>query len=164
MRSLAYMPAVLIVFLAVFAQFGSVAGASNGTFTVNIGGYSITGQLTDARIQADNTTSAVISVDQTVPASFGSAHVVGSGRLVGIVAGTAVHGTVEGFSGTVQVCFLLFLCQSSNFIGTGTWTGTLQDGTQGSGTYQGTITFDKSMPTVGKQVQVSGSWNVNFAT
>lgn len=164
MRSLVFLSAVFLVFLAVFAQFGSVTAVSNGTFTVNIGGYSIIGQLTDARIQANKTASALISVDQTVPASFGSAHVVGSGKLVGIVSGTAVHGTVEGFSGNVQVCFMLFFCQSSNFVGTGTWSGTLQSGTQGSGTFQGTITFDKSMPSVGKQGQVSGSWNVDFAT
>ena len=111
MRSLVCMSAVLIVLLAVFAQFGSVAGVTNGTFTVNIGGYSITGQLTDARIQADNTTSAVVSLDQTVPTSFGSAHVMGSGTLAGIDSKASVHGTVEGFSGTVQVCFLLFICQ-----------------------------------------------------
>ncbi len=34
----------------------------------------------------------------------------------------------------------------------------LQHFKQGSGTFQGTIIFDKSMPSMGKKAQVPGSW------
>jgi hypothetical protein len=164
MRSVVYASAILAFMIvhAAFLPLGYVSSISDGTFTVEIAGYSITGLLTNATIQADNTTSALISVDQTVGVPFGSAHVAGSGRLLGNLSGVTVQGTSDGFSGTAQVCFLLFFCQSSDFVGTGTWAGTVVNGTQASGTFQGTITFDKPLPHVPQQTQVTGTWNANF--
>jgi hypothetical protein len=160
MRSVIYASATMaLIVLVAFSPLGYASSTSNGTFTMKIGGHLITGQLTDWTIQADNTVSALTSVQQTVPISWGSAHVVGSGKLVGSVSGSSVHGS-EHFSGTVELCFMLFFCQSGGFVGIDSWAGTFQNG-KGSGTFQGMITLNQTVLGVPQEMGFTGTWSIS---
>jgi len=87
-----------------------------------------------------------------------------TGIWIGSVNGTRVTGTIQDVAGSVSAC-VLFTCGSSVFVGQGQWLGTLNNGSNASGTLTATITFTSSsfsQVPLGKPQPVSGTWNANL--
>jgi hypothetical protein len=136
----------------------------NGAFAFSLESYTVQGQLSNAVIQADNTVSMTMSINDNLQTSIGAIPITGNGEWYGTVNGATVSGTIENVSGSVQVCYFIFFCGSANYVGNGTWTGTLS-GNQGAGTFNGYITFtSSSIPqiTLNQPTPVAGTWSSNF--
>ena len=140
---------------------------ANGSFTFTVNGYSVTGELTDATVEHGGAVQMLMSIDQSISTSYGVAQVTGNGVWSGETNFQEVHGAIGNLSGTIQVC-AVFYCQNADFTGTGTWSGTISwssgTGSQGSGTFEGTLNFSGSQITQNGPVPVSGNWTAYFET
>jgi hypothetical protein len=154
---------VLFSSVSVQAQLGT----PSGTFTFTLKGYTIKGQLTGAVIYPNKSVNMTMSVQSTLSTPLGAVPVSGSGEWYGMVNGTGgVSGTIANVRGVVGPCAISILCGKSAYVGNGTWTGTLS-GTQGTGTFQETITFtNSSLATIqaNTPMPMSGTWSSQFQT
>lgn len=140
------------------------AQSSTGSFVFTLGGYTIRGGLADAFISQSNSVSMTMNLRDTMQTSVGNIPIGGSGSWRGFLNGTTLNGTIDNVQGSAKICIFFFFCGDANYIGQGTWTGTLS-GTQGSGSFQGTITFTSSPVSqipVNQPIPISGTWNSNF--
>jgi hypothetical protein len=143
-------------------------GSANGSFTFTVSGYTVTGELTDAKIEHGGAVQMLMTVDQTISTSYGAANVTGSGIWSGVTDFQDVSGSIGDLGGTIQVC-AVFYCQTASFTGSGTWSGTLAwstgAGSQGSGTFEGTLNFSGLPSGISNgPVSVSGNWTATFET
>lgn len=150
---------ILTVLPVLKAQLGT------GTFTFTLKGYTVQGQLTNAMIHPGNFVTMNMVVDDTLQTVIGGAPITGSGEWYGTLNGTVLSGTIANVTGTVRACVFFFFCGHADYVGNGTWNGTLS-GAQGTGTFQGTITFTSSsfsqIP-VNSPIPVSGRWSSPFS-
>ena len=144
----------------VYAQ----SGPATGSFAFTLQGYNVQGQLYNSLIQADNSVSMTMTLYDTLQTSIGPIPLNGNGEWYGTVNGTNMSGSINGVSGSVQVCYFIFFCGSANYVGSGTWQGTLS-GNEGAGAFQGSITFtSSSIPDIqlNQPLPISGDWNSAF--
>jgi hypothetical protein len=138
--------------------------AQTGSVTFTLGGYEVQGQLTNATIHS-NTVTMSMSVDYVANTTVGQVSVTGSGEWYGEVNGTSLSGIIYNVKGAVRVCYVFF-CGSANYIGYGTWAGTLSSqGQAGNGTFRGVIIFTSSdVPRIplNQPIPISGTWNATF--
>ena len=154
----------LVLFSSVSAQAQS--GTPSGTFTFTLKGYTLKGQLTNAVINPDKSVNMTMNIQTTLSTPLGAIPVSGSGEWYGTVNGGVVSGTMANVRGILGPCAISILCGKSAYVGNGTWTGTLS-GTQGTGTFQETITFTNStVATIqaNTPMPVSGTWSSQFQT
>ncbi len=133
------------------------------SFSFTLKGYTVKGQLVNATIHADKAVTLSMVVDDTLQTFVGGVPINGTGDWEGTVNGTVLAGTIANVSGTLRAC-IFFFCGQADYVGNGTWTGTLTD-SQGSGTFQGVITFtNSSFPQIpiNRPIPVSGPWNSSF--
>jgi hypothetical protein len=149
-----------VLFVLIVTAANLVHADQNGHFTVTAQGPPITGQLTNSVIHQSTVTMTMV-IDQGLPTKMGTVHIVGNGLWTGIMNNSTLTGTIGDVQGSAQACFLIF-CQTADFTGTGTWTGTLNDAASGSGTFQGTLTFTGSPFAPSGPVPISGTWETSF--
>jgi hypothetical protein len=133
-----------------------------GAFALNLSGQTLNGSLENAIVKSDSVSLNMI-LNGNIPTSLGQVPVTANGIWVGSRNGTSLTGTIQDVSGTVSMC-ILFWCGHASFIGQGHWSGTL-NGTVGSGSYDGTITFvssDFSQIHTNMPAPISGTWNADF--
>jgi len=162
MKRILFCLGLLLTFLpaAVYAQ----SQPTIGSFAFTLQGYTVQGQLSNAVIHSDNSVSMTMSVDDSLQTPIGAVPINGNGDWTGMVNGTAVSGTIQNVSGSIQVCYFLFFCGTANYAGNGTWTGTLS-ADNGSGTFTGFITFTSSSISqiqLNQPIPISGNWSSNF--
>ena len=150
-----------VIFILIVSTTNLVHADSNGYFTVTANGPPITGQLTNSVIHQSTVTMTMV-IDQNLPTKIGTVHIVGNGLWNGSVNNSTLTGTIGNVQGSAQACFLIIFCQTADFTGTGTWTGTLNDVASGSGTFQGTLTFTGSPFAPSGPVPISGTWETSF--
>jgi len=109
----------------------------------------------------------LMTIDQTISTSYGTAHVEGSGVWSGETDFQSIGGVVGNLAGTVQAC-AVFYCQNVAFTGNGTWSGTISwsggVGSQGSGTFEGALNFSGPQISQKGPVLISGNWTATFQT
>ena len=156
---------VSLLFLSGVVAVSSDSGSGSFTFTVD--GYVVTGVLTGAAIGHGGPVQMLMSIDQTISTSYGTVHVTGNGIWSGETDFNSINGVIENVAGTAQACAVLY-CQSADFTGNGTWGGSLAwnsaAGLQGSGTFEGTLSFTGQQTNQTRSVQVSGNWTASFDT
>jgi hypothetical protein len=159
----------LLVAITLIPLFGAatVAGeGGTGTFTFTLNGYKISGDFTNGRITHEGNVQMLMSIDQTVPISFGSIHITGSGIWTGTTNFATMDGSIENVNGTVQVCVTAG-CENANFTGSGSWTGSLTwsrtYGSEGSGSFLGELNEVGVNATQSAAVPVSGNWTATFS-
>jgi hypothetical protein len=164
MKRILYLVTFVLVLLAFPAALNAQSGGS-GSFAFTLNGYTVQGQLANAIIRPDNSVRLTMNVQDTIRTAVGDVPISGSGEWHGTANLTTLSGTIENIHGAVRLCFFFFFCGNADYIGQGTWIGTLS-GSQGTGTFQGTITFTSSpvpqIP-VNQPIPVSGTWNSNFS-
>jgi len=161
MKRILFCVALLLAF-APTAAYGQYAPI--GSFAFTLQGYTVQGQLSNALIQADNTVSMTMNVDDNLQTPIGSIPINGNGEWYGTVNGTQISGSIQNVSGSIEACYFIFFCGYANYVGDGTWSGTLS-GNQGTGTFQGSITFtSSSLPQIplNQPIPISGNWNSEF--
>jgi len=161
---------VLILALLPTVVLHGQSGEPTGSFAFTFRGFTVQGQLADATIHPDDTVTVVMILDDTLQTPVGPVPISGIGEWNGTVrndsslSGTfLLSGIIENATGTVRVC-VLFFCGDANYVAHGTWEGELS-GTQGTGTFQGVITFVSSpLPQipVNKPIALSGTWSSTF--
>lgn len=159
---------ILLAFVLVLTIFPALQAQSDGgtgSFAFTLSGYTVQGQLVNAIIHPDNSVTLRMTVHDTMRTSAGNVPISGRGEWYGIANVTSLSGTIQNVQGTARVCILFFFfCGDANYIGQGTWEGTFSNA-QGTGTFQGTITFTSSpvpqIP-VNRPIPVSGTWSSNF--
>jgi len=164
MKRIIFCLALVLALLPVTVYAQSVP--STGSFAFTLQGYTVQGQLSNAVINTDNSITMTMNIDDSLQTSIGAIPLSGNGYWWGAVNGTSLSGTIQNVSGSVQVCYFLFFCGSANYVGQGTWTGTLSAG-QGQGTFSGTITFTSSSISqipLDQPIPISGNWNSSFQT
>jgi hypothetical protein len=161
-------PLVVIAIILVFlSQMSSPVHASGtGSVLLQIQGYgTIHGQLQNATIQADNSTTMTMTVNDQIQTAQGSFPVQANGTWYGVRNGSSISGAIRDIAGKINICILLS-CGYAEFIGQGNWTGSLDTSSNGSGNFTATITFTKSpyaqIPT-GQSIPTYGSWMASFA-
>jgi hypothetical protein len=136
-----------------------------GAFTFNLNGYSIMGYLNDGVITHEGNVEMQMSINETIPISLGSVKVTGVGVWSGSTNFATLDGSIGNVNGQLQACMLV-ACQTQEFTGSGTWTGTLTwseaYGSQAYGTFAGTIDLNGTNATQEAQVPVSGNWTATF--
>jgi hypothetical protein len=162
--------ASLLLLISLFFLSGVVRVSSDlgsGAFTFTVDGYAVTGDLTGASIGHDGTIQMLMSIDQTVSTSYGTVYVTGNGVWNGQTDFNTISGVIENVTGTAKAC-AVFYCQSVDFTGQGTWSGTAAwsdpAGLVGSGMFQGTLNFTGQQLNQTKSVPVSGNWTATFET
>lgn len=162
--------ASLLLLISLFSLPGVVAVSSasgSGSFTFTVDGYTVTGDLTGAAIGHGGPVQMLMSIDQTISTSYGTVQVSGGGVWIGETDFHAINGVIENVTGTVQAC-AVFYCQNADFTGNGTWGGTMAwsntAGSQGSGTFDGTLSFTGQQINQTGPVPISGNWAAAFET
>ena len=169
MSRLAVVSASLIILILVIAVSGNPVSSDpqNGAFAFSVEGYTITGSLTGASIGHGGLVQMLMTIDQTIPITNGTVHITGNGVWSGITNYQSLSGQITNVQGTVQAC-VLSVCQNADFTGNGTWGGTMTwsktAGSQGSGTFQGSLVFTGSQLNQTGPVPISGNWTASFAT
>jgi hypothetical protein len=162
MKQVFYWVTLMLVLLVLPTALYAQSGMGSFTFTLN--GYTIQGQLGNAIIHNDNSVTLTMSVSGNIQTSIVGVPISGSGEWYGTANATSLWGTIQNVHGNARVCILFFFCGDANYNGQGTWVGTLS-GSQGTGTFQGTITFTSSpvpqIP-VNQPIPISGTWTSNF--
>ena len=161
MKRIVYLVAFVLVLLA-FPMLHAQSGAGSFSFTLN--GYTVQGQLINAIIHPDNSVALTMNINGNLQTPVGSVPITGSGEWTGKADGTLLSGTIQNVQGTVRICLPLSSCGNANYVGQGTWNGNLS-GQQGTGKFQGTITFTSSpvpQVPVNQPTPVSGTWSSNF--
>jgi hypothetical protein len=150
--------ASVVLLLSISSSISATGNAASGSFTITMQGYSVTGTLSDLTGHQSDV-KLLMSIDETVPISMGTVHIVGSGIWTGTTADTTITGSIDQVTGKVHACVMLF-CQDANFTGSGTWIGNVEvlaSGLpEGSGTFQGTLNFQSPNPPT--EVPISGNW------
>ena len=162
MRKVFFCLALLLAFFPAVVQAQSAPMA--GSFAFALQGYTVQGQLSNAVIHTDNTVSMSMTLDDNLQTSMGAVPISANGEWDGTVSGSMMSGSIQGVSGSIQACYLIFFCGYADFVGNGIWTGTLSAG-QGSGTFSGNITFTSSSFSqiqLNQPIPVSGNWNSAF--
>jgi hypothetical protein len=148
----------VVLLLSISSIISATGNAATGSITITIQGYSITGTLTDLTGHQSDV-KLLMSIDQTIPISMGTVHIIGSGIWTGTLTDTMITGSIDQVTGKVHACALLS-CQDANFTGSGTWAGNVEalaSGLpEGSGTFQATLNFQSPNPPT--EVPVSGNW------
>lgn len=157
---------ILAIVLLSTANTALTAGDSaTGTFAFTLYGYTITGDLTNGIITHEGDVQMQMSIDQTVSTSMGTVHITGNGVWNGNTNFAVLDGFIGNVKGTVNAC-ALFVCRNANFTGSGSWTGILTwsraAGSQGSGTFQGTLNLSGANITQTRSLPVSGNWTATF--
>ena len=138
--------------------------AQTGSVIFTLAGYEIQGQLTNAIISSKTVTMGM-SVDYVANTTLGQVPVTGSGEWYGEVNGTILSGIIYNVKGTVRVCYVFF-CGNANYVGYGTWAGTLSNqGQEGDGTFRSVIIFTSSdVPRIplNQPIPISETWNATF--
>jgi hypothetical protein len=141
--------------------------ATSGSFTFMVDGYRVTGELTNAVITHGGQVQMQMSIDQSYSTSYGVVHITGSGVWSGETDFQTLNGAIGNVVGTVQAC-AVFYCQNGDYTGSGSWQGGMtwssDAGTQGSGTFGGTLTFTGQQINQTGPVPVSGNWTAVFQT
>jgi hypothetical protein len=145
-----------------FAAFTPVS-ASGGTLQLTIRGYAtVPGELQNTIIYPNNSVSMMMNINDQMQTSYGPVQITSSGTWIGLRNGSALSGQIQGLMGKAQICILL--CGGADFVGQGHWDGQL-NGTRGTGTFEGTMTFINSpvpqIPT-GQPFPISGTWSADF--
>jgi len=159
------------LFLALFLIVASLttvfspalATAGQGSFSMTISQTTLNGDLVNSVINADAVTMGMV-LNGNLQSSIGQVPITANGNWVGVRNGTGLNGTIQDVTGTVHLCFL-FWCGQAQFVGQGTWVGTLTTTSTGMGTFEGTITFtssDFSQIHLNEPAPVSGTWNAEF--
>ena len=147
--------ASVVLLLSISNSILITGSSTAGSFTITIQGYSVTGTLTDVTGHQFGV-KLLMSIDQTLSISLGTAHIVGSGVWNGATTDTTVAGSIDEVNGTVHACVFLS-CQDTNFTGSGSWVGSVSVSSglpQGSGTFEATLVFQNPS----SEVPVSGNW------
>ena len=153
---------LLIVASLSYSFLPVMASGGQGTFALDLTGYSLSGNLQNAIVDGSSV-SMSMALNGNIETSIGQVPIVASGLWVGTLNGTNLSGTIQEVSGTVYACFL-FWCGQANFIGQGEWSGTLNSA-QGTGVFDGTITFtssDFSQIQLNQPAPISGTWTTDF--
>jgi len=153
---------LLIVASLSYSFLPVMASSGQGTFALNLTGYSLNGNLQNAIVNT-NSVSMNMVLNGNIETSIGPVPITASGLWVGTRNGTSLSGIIQDVSGTVYACFL-FWCGTATFIGQGEWSGTLTS-TQGTGNFDGTITFTSSdLPQVqlNQPAPITGTWTADF--
>ncbi len=149
--------------LTIFLIVTPAAAQNVGSLQLNLGNQQIAGQLTNLNI-TNGTVSMTMTLNAQIQTQVGPIPMTATGIWIGSVNGTSVAGTIQGVSGNVEAC-VLFMCGSSDFIGQGQWTGTINKGSNASGAFTATITFTSSsfsQVPLNKPEPVTGTWNANL--
>jgi hypothetical protein len=149
--------------LTIFLIVTPAAAQNVGSLQLNLGNQQIAGQLTNLNI-TNGTVSMTMTLNAQIQTQVGPIPMTATGIWIGSVNGTSVTGTIQGVSGNVEAC-VLFMCGSSDFIGQGQWTGTINKGSNASGAFTATITFTSSsfsQVPLNKPEPVTGTWNANL--
>ena len=161
-------PVSMLALILAVSLLGAVVVSSdpqNGTFSFGVEGYTVTGDLTDAVIGHGGSVQMLMSIDQVITTSYGSVHITGSGVWSGETDFQTFNGVIGNVAGTVQAC-AVFACQNADFTGNGTWTGTMiwsrTAGSQGSGTFEGSLIFTGAQINGTASAPVSGNWTASF--
>jgi len=153
---------LLIVASLSYSFLPVMASAGQGTFALDLTGYSLNGNLQNAIVNATSVSMNMV-LNGNIQTSIGQVPITASGVWVGARNGSSLSGLIQDVSGTVQACFL-FWCGKATFIGQGEWSGTLTS-TQGAGVFDGTITFvssDFSQIQLNQPAPISGTWTADF--
>ncbi len=140
-----------------------MADAGQGTFALDLTGYSLNGNLENAIVNT-NSVSMNMILNGNLQTSIGQIPITASGLWVGARNGSSLSGLIQDVSGTVYACYFLFWCGQATFVGQGEWSGTLTS-TQGTGVFDGTITFtssDFSQIQLNQPAPISGTWTADF--
>jgi len=149
--------------LTIFMIVAPAAAQSVGSLQLNLGNQQLAGELTNLNI-TNGTVSMTMTLNSQIQTQVGPIPMTATGIWIGSVNGTTVTGTIQDVTGNVEAC-VLFMCGSSDFIGQGQWTGTLNNGSNASGAFTATITFTSSsfsQVPLNKAEPVSGTWNANL--
>jgi hypothetical protein len=153
---------LLIVASLSYSFLPVMASAGQGTFALDLTGHSLNGNLQNAIVKTDSVSMNMI-LNGNIQTSIGQVPITANGVWVGTRNGTKLSGSIQDVSGTVHACFL-FWCGQATFIGQGEWSGTLNS-TQGTGVFDGTITFTSSDFTqihLGQPAPITGTWTADF--
>jgi len=145
---------------------GHVTGdVRTGAFTFSLNGNTVTGDLNDGVITHEGNVEMQMSINETIPISLGSVQVTGVGNWTGNTNFAVLNGSIDNVTGQVRAC-IVGACQTQEFTASGTWTGTLTwskaYGSQGYGTFDGTINMTGANSTQEAPVPVSGNWTATF--
>ena len=153
---------LLIVASLSYSFLPVMASGGEGTFALDLTGYSLNGNLQNAIVNV-NSVSMNMILNGNLQTSIGQVPITATGLRVGTVNGTNLSGSIQDVSGTVYACFL-FWCGQATFIGQGEWSGTLTS-TQGTGVFDGTITFTRSdfcQIQLNEPAPITGTWTAEF--
>jgi hypothetical protein len=153
---------LLIVASLSYSFLPVMASAGEGTFALDLTGYSLNGNLQNAIVNVTSVSMNMI-LNGNIQTSIGQVPITATGLWVGTRDGTNLSGSIQDVSGTVYACFLLW-CGQATFIGQGEWSGTLTS-TQGTGVFDGTITFtrsDFSQIQLNQPAPITGTWMADF--
>lgn len=167
MTNLNRVAAFCVTFLLIVASLSYcflpvMATAGQGSFELDLTGYSLNGSLENAILK---TTSASMNMilNGDIQTSISQIPITASGVWIGVQNGTKLSGIIRDVSGTVHACFL-FWCGKATFIGQGEWSGTLTS-IHGAGTFDGTISFTSSDFTqiqLNQPAPITGTWTADF--
>jgi len=152
-----------LLMLTLFVIATPAAAQSVGSLQLNLGNEQISGQLTNLKA-TNGTVSMVMTLNTQIQTQIGPIPMTATGVWIGSVNGTSVSGAIQGVTGNIQAC-VLFMCGSSDFVGQGQWTGTVNNNSIASGTFTATITFTSSsfsQVPLNKPEPISGTWNANL--
>ena len=133
--------------------------ASNGTFTISIEGYLVSGQLMDVTGHQPGV-KLLMSIDRSVSTTAGSIHIITSGVWNGAIIDSFIAGSIDNITGSVHACVSM-TCENATFVGSGNWNGTLTalaGSPQGSGSFHATL----QVPNMTNTIPVSGNWTSSF--
>jgi hypothetical protein len=153
---------LLIVASLSYSFLPVMASTGEGTFALDLTGYSLNGNLQNAVLKTTSVSMNMI-LNGNIQTSIGQVPITASGVWVGTRNGSRLSGLIQDVSGTVHACFL-FWCGKATFIGQGEWSGTLTS-TQGTGAFDGTITFTSSDFTqiqLNQPAPITGTWTADF--
>jgi len=154
----------LVLMLSILPALTAQSGAGNGLFSFTLSGYTVQGQLVNAIIHPDKSVTLNMNVNDKLQTSIGPVPITGNGEWYGQANATLLSGTIQHVTGTARICMFYFFCGYANYVGQGTWNGNLS-GQEGTGTFQGTITFTSSpfpqIP-VNQPIPISGIWTATF--
>jgi hypothetical protein len=153
---------LMVAFLS-YSFLPVMASTGQGTFALDLTGYSLNGNLQNAILNT-NSVSMNMVLNANLQTSIGQIPITASGLWVGTVNGTSLSGSIQDVSGTVYACYFFWFCGTATFIGQGEWSGTLSS-TQGTGVFDGTITFTSSdIPQIqlNQPAPISGTWTADF--
>jgi hypothetical protein len=161
-------PSKIIVSLAVLSLLipfvaCTPVSASGGTLQLTFQGYgTVPGELQNTIIYPNNSVSMIMNINDQMQTSYGPVQITSSGTWIGLRNGSTLSGQIQDVVGKAQIC--IFLCGGADFVGQSHWVGLL-NGTRGTGTFEGTMTFTSSpvpqIPT-GQPFPMSGTWSADF--